>query len=409
MDTKEFGQRVATLRRQRGMSQDDLAVAIDRSASWVSQVERGVYNVDRLGLLQSLADALGVSLQELRSDASPAEAAPQAVKVQPDLDELRLALSGHPALGVLLSTDRNSLVPEHLDSMTERVNDAWSLEHDGKYLTLNDVLPRVITDLERTSRLVSESDRVGFVVLLARAYQIAAATFARRGEPDASWVAADRAIAAAERSGQPLQVIAGHFRLAHAYMKLNQPAQAEWVARAAADALAPRAASENALVEELSLFGAMHLVLAVIRAKESDRAGAKDHILQAQEVAQRIGSDRNDFNTEFGPTNVQLHALAVAIDVGDAGEALDIAEEIDPSGLSPERQARFWLDIGRAHAQRRHIGDAVAAIKKAEELAPEQIDGHRLTRETVALLVQLSGKRLPAGLADLAQRTAADI
>jgi hypothetical protein len=161
--------------------------------------------------------------------------------------------------------------------------------------------------------------------------------------------------------------------------------------------------------EELSLFGAMHLVLAMLRARENDRAGAKEHIKVAHAAAHRNRVDRNDFNTEFGPTNVQLHALSVAIDVGDAGEALDIAAEIDPSGLSPERQARFWLDVGRAHAQRRHVGDAVAAIRKAEELSPEQILGHRLTRETVALLVQLAGKRQPAELVELARRTSADL
>src|SRR5262249_44067712 len=128
-----------------------------------------------------------------------------------------------------------------------------------------------------------------------------------------------------------------------------------------------------------------------------------------RKVAERIGADRNDFNTEFGPTNVQLHALAVAIEVGDAGEALDIATDIDVSKLSPERQARLWLDVGRAHAQRRHVGDAVAAIRKAEDLAPEQIRGYRVTRETVATLVQLSGKRPSRELSDLAQRTAVDL
>jgi tetratricopeptide (TPR) repeat protein len=177
----------------------------------------------------------------------------------------------------------------------------------------------------------------------------------------------------------------------------------------AANALEPRVARSGAPPEELSLFGAMNLVLALIRARENDRAGAKDYIDRARAAAERNAKDRNDFNTEFGPTNVQLHALSVAIDVGDAGEALDIAAEIDPSGLSPERQARFWLDVGRAHAQRRQVGEAVAAIEKAEELAPEQILGHRLTRETVALLVQLSGNRQPAALVELARRASADL
>ena len=407
MDTKEFGQRVAALRRLRGMSQGDLSHAVSRSESWVSQVERGVYPVERLSILQSLADALGVSVQELRSNAPQTSAPIQETEPQPSLDQLRLAMSGHPALSELFGTPETTAVD--LLDLEARVRDAWSLEHSGEYAELNTVLPGTLVDLERASRVVCDEERPAVLTLLASAYQAAAATFARRDEPDAAWVAADRAITAAERAGQPLQAIAGHFRMAHAFMRLNQLAQAEYVALTAANALEPRVARPGAPPEELSLFGAMNLVLAMLRARENDRAGAKDHIERARVVAERNAKDRNDFNTEFGPTNVQLHALSVAIDVGDAGEALDIAADIDPSGLSPERQARFWLDIGRAHAQRRQVGEAVAAIEKAAELAPEQILGHRLTRETVALLVQLSGKRQPADLVELARRTATDL
>jgi transcriptional regulator with XRE-family HTH domain len=408
MDTKEFGQRVADQRRLRGMSQGDLATAIGRSESWVSQVERGVYPVERISILQSLADALGVSMQELRADAPPSPDAPgQASEPQTSLEQLRLALSGHPVPAALFCT----AAPVAVDAsgLALRAEQAWSLEHSGEYEQLNAVLPEVLIDLERASRQAKEAARPAVLSSLARAYQVAAATFSRRDEPDAAWVAADRAIAAAERSGQPLQVLAGHFRMAHAFMRLNQLAQAEHVASAAAAALEPRIAQPDATSEELSLFGAMNLVLALLRAREGDRAGAKDFIQRARDAAARNGVDRNDFNTEFGPTNVELHALTVAIEVGDAGEALDIASGVDPSGLSPERQARFWLDVGRAQAQRRHVGDAVAAIRKAEQLAPEQILGHHLTRETVALLVQLAGRRQPAELADLARRTSADL
>ena len=59
-----------------------------------------------------------------------------------------------------------------------------------------------------------------------RAYQAAAAAFARQDEADAAWVAADRAISAAEPSGSPLEVIAGHFRLAHAFIRLGRLSQA---------------------------------------------------------------------------------------------------------------------------------------------------------------------------------------
>jgi transcriptional regulator with XRE-family HTH domain len=389
------------------MSQGELAIAINRSESWVSQVERGVYAVERIGLLQALADALGVSMAELRDDVAepPAEVAP--IEAGSDLDGLRLALSGHPALEVLLTTP--DPVAVDVPAFEARVEHVWSLEHASEYTVLNDALPSLLHDLERASRTATDDEQADLLALLARAYQAAAASFAQRDEADASWVAADRAIAAADRSGKPLQAIAGHFRMAHAFMRLNQMAQAERVATVAADALASRIERAEAPTEELSLYGAMNLVLAFIRAKENDRVGAKEHLAAAQQVADRLGADRNDFNTEFGPTNVQLHALAVAIEIGDAGEALDIAARVDPSGLSPERQARFWLDVGRAHAQRRHIGDAVAAIREAEDLAPEQIRGHRTTRETVALLVQLSGRRILPELAELAQRTASDL
>ena len=109
--------------------------------------------------------------------------------------------------------------------------------------------------------------------------------------------------------------------------------------------------------EVLSLYGALNLVAAVLRAREGNRRSAHEHLDAATDVANRLSADRNDFETEFGPTNVLSHRVAIAVDLGDAGEALEIAERIDPVGLSPERQSRFWLDVARAHVQRRHVGD----------------------------------------------------
>jgi hypothetical protein len=110
--------------------------------------------------------------------------------------------------------------------------------------------------------------------------------------------------------------------------------------------------------------------------------------------------DGNDYNTEFGPTNVLLHTVSVDVDLGDAGEALDVAARVDASGLSPERQARFYVDVARAHAQRRHVGEATAALVKADRLAPEHVRTHQCLDD---LLAQ-SGRRPTADLADLAQR-----
>jgi hypothetical protein len=49
------------------------------------------------------------------------------------------------------------------------------------------------------------------------------------------------------------------------------------------------------------------------------------HLDQAREIAERIGEDRDDYGTEFGPTNVVLHAVGVAAELGDTGQAIELA------------------------------------------------------------------------------------
>jgi hypothetical protein len=81
--------------------------------------------------------------------------------------------------------------------------------------------------------------------LRARAYQAAAAAFASQNEADAAWVAADRAIAAAELSQSPLDVVAGHFRLVHAFIRLHRYDQADHVTTTGIAALEPTVAGEH--------------------------------------------------------------------------------------------------------------------------------------------------------------------
>ncbi|MGZ4619463.1 MAG: hypothetical protein ACXV3F_12260 [Frankiaceae bacterium] len=95
-------------------------------------------------------------------------------------------------------------------------------------------------------------------------------------------------------------------------------------------------------------------------------------------AAARLDGDRNDYHTEFGPTNVALHEVAVAVELGRAGEALRLAREIDAGSLSAERRGRFLMDVARAHAQRRQADEAVKTLEEAEALTPEQVGTHRV-------------------------------
>jgi outer membrane PBP1 activator LpoA protein len=113
-------------------------------------------------------------------------------------------------------------------------------------------------------------------------------------------------------------------------------------------------------------------------------------------------SSRTYFGTEFGPTNVELHAVGVAVELGDAGQALDLAQRIHPE--LPERQARYDIDLAQAHAMRRQIGEALRCLEEAEQLTPEQTRRHRVARAVARDLIQLSGSRPRPELRELAER-----
>src|SRR5262249_55168634 len=156
----------------------------------------------------------------------------------------------------------------------------------------------------------------------------------------------DRAAFTVEARHNRLAVAASLYRMAHVFLTLRQTDQAQTVASAAIDGLEQQAAGEPT-TETLSLCGAFHLVLAIAAARDNDRPHAHEHLDQARSIADRIGEDRDDFGTEFGPTNVSLHAVAVAVELGDAGQALDLARDIKPEPLSAERQARYDIDLAQ--------------------------------------------------------------
>lgn len=141
----DLAQKVADLRRRQGLSQRELATQINRSESWVSQVERGVLSVERLSVLQALAGALAVPVQDLQpATKTTVEPTPS------DLQGLRLTLTGHPALSTLLTSRRNKTITTN--KLKARVEDAWTLTHASRFAELSKALSTLIPDLERAWR-----------------------------------------------------------------------------------------------------------------------------------------------------------------------------------------------------------------------------------------------------------------
>src|SRR5260370_7570143 len=109
----------------------------------------------------------------------------------------------------------------------------------------------------------------------------------------------------------------------------------------------------------MSLWGGLTLQRAVVAARIGDPDTAYDQLERAKQMAGRLGEEHNKFNTEFGPANVGLQEVAIAVDLGDAGRALRAAAAVDSSGLSAERRARLLIETAPAPAQRRQPHEAL--------------------------------------------------
>ncbi|MET8369480.1 helix-turn-helix domain-containing protein [Micromonospora sp. DT68] len=378
---RALGRRIALHRQRRGLSQREFARLIDRSETWLSQVERGARKIDRMTVLERLAQVLDVPLSELAPEAPVIAAVheePQAAT------ELSLALSSSHALAAVLRTEPP---PVDIDELSDRVERAWSHTHASEVTQVGELLVQLLPDLESAARSTEGEGQRAVYAALARAYHACAAVLSTIGDSGAAWVAADRAIAAAERAEDVLLMGEGAFRLTLVFQAARRLDRAHQTASTAAAALEDRA--DVGEPGALSVSGALHLQLAVVAARQNDAERAYREIEAARRAAERLGEDRNDYNTEFGPTNVALHEVAVAVELGDAGLALRTAATLDPSGLSPERRSRYLIDIARAHGQRRNLAAAVEALTQAADLTPERVAAHPLARGLVADLLRM--------------------
>lgn len=93
-------------------------------------------------------------------------------------------------------------------------------------------------------------------------------------------------------------------------------------------------------------------------------------------MLRRSPGDRNDFWLAFGPTNVAIHRVWLATEMGDPLDALRQAGYVDDTTLPPElaeRRTSHLITVARSHYLRRHDDAAIAALTTAKAAAPEQL------------------------------------
>jgi len=398
-DREAAGQRIARARRRRGLSQAVLAGLVGRSESWLSQVERGKRRVDSHSVLVRLAEVLRVDIEELTGSADRDETGRRAY---PAASLIEQAMMGYGAPG-LLDGGEESGREVSLDFLRVQAHFAYQAYQATRYDATGRILPGLIRAVE-TAAWVARSASPAACAVRARVYDTTAALLSRVGEPFLAWAAADRAMFAAEHSGDPLLAAASAWRLSYMITGRKHPHEALELAMTAAAALDRTMRVPSP--ERLSVLGALHLAAATAAAASFDRATTTTLLARARGIADRTG-EANHMGTVFGSVNVAIHAISASLKLGDprtateTGEALDLAAM--PTGLVG-RRTQVNLDLARAYAMTRKDAAAVNLLLAAERLSPQLVRYDQPTREVLTELLRREHRPSTPELRPLARR-----
>jgi transcriptional regulator with XRE-family HTH domain len=198
--------RVAHLRRRRGISQLTLAGRMGRSESRISKVERGERRIDRVSVIEQLATVLDVDPGILLGWGEGSHGEEPG-----EVGTIRAALMRYDAIGPLAAVGVPGTVatpgaPAALPDLRREVERVWADFQASRHRAAGSALPGLLQRADAAARAFDGDGRLEALGLLAFAYQATAATLLKAGATELAWVAADRGVSAAERSGNRLSL-----------------------------------------------------------------------------------------------------------------------------------------------------------------------------------------------------------
>jgi transcriptional regulator with XRE-family HTH domain len=374
-----IGSRLRAARRERGLTQEGLAERSGVSLTVIADLEQGRREWARPSTFIRLADATGVTLSALLDRQErlekPATAGVLAVR------DALLSVADLPGIGAGGDAGEPAS-PAELEASVRR---GWDYYWGGRLADLAVMLPGLIAE----ARLTRKDAGPAAAGPLAQAYQLSADLMVHTGNDDLAMIAAERALSAAESGDDELQ----HATLAGtaSWVLLHQgrAAEAEKVAAAAAAAIEPRMSS--ATPEHLTVWGSLLLSAAAPAASASRADDVTEYIRIARAAAGGLESDRHDYWTSFGPTQVAMQDCYTSAVLGRAGRAVKAAGHVRRGDLLSISWGAHKLDLAQAYAaDQKHDAQAVEALREAHAVSREWFRHQGLAR---SLTRELAGRK----------------
>jgi len=375
---------VAEERKLRGLTQRQRAERAHVSLSLLRKVEQGTVpaspaftSASARGLGMGPADLLGQPyLRETSTDH----------RVFAVVPALRRELTAY------LLPPEDSVPPRPTAQLGDAVAVASRLRHAVDLDHLGAELPGLLAELRSAWQQTTGSEREQVFGLLAETYYAVDQLAFKLGYADLASIAVDRYEWAAARSADELAVLVGAYRRAGELICLADSGSARRLLDDARSRIEHRLGRADP--PTLATWGNLHLKSGLAAARAGDRDGADAHLAEAKETADRIGVDRDDYQLCFGPTNVNIWSVGLAVEMLDGAEAITRAQKFAlPLSAPRERAGHHWIDLARGYLLHGDHQRALETLQRARRTAPQQTRYHPQVHETVRTLARADRRR----------------
>ncbi|MCA1673640.1 MAG: transcriptional regulator, partial [Actinobacteria bacterium] len=277
----------------------------------------------------------------------------------------------------------------------------WGAYWAGKYNQLTRLIPQALTGLGATLHAADVAARPKAAECLAWGYWVAASTLTHLLEPDAAFLAVRRAVDLAASGDDPLLAAALKGSVSWQLMVGGRFRDAERVALRTAESIEPHG---DVSVQHLSAYGSLLVTAATAAARDARAGAASDLLGSADDIVHRVGADRIDYETPFGPSQLIMQAVDVGVVTEDYPAALEAASRMpDNPGLPLAARCRHLIDRACAHANLGQDEQALALLLTAEGMSADWIRHQSLVRAVIRDLLAAERRR-STPLRDLAKR-----
>lgn len=391
-----IGERVKQLRLERTprMTQRELAERAGVSVDLISKLEQGQKQTALVTTLHKIAGALDVDVTALL-------ARPTRIDVSEDDQDQGGVIAIRRAI-TAVSDDADTA---SLDELKQSARYGWASYWTNRFDVLGGLLPGFIRAARASAH---ESGHPEAFAALSDAYGVSASMLVHLGFIDLAYLSMERAIAAAERSDDPLRraALSGWM----SWLLLHQTGSFDQAHRLAVDE-ADRTEPSLAKAEprQISVWGGLLVSGAVAAARDNQPDTADDMLNLAEAAATRLDGAgyevRTDYERPFGLPLVVMQSVDVSVVTDRPGRALEVAKKMPPDARLPlAAKARHLGDVAYAQTSLGRDREATDTLLTIERTAPDWMRYQPYPRTIVRELLERERRARTPRLRGLAQR-----